>query len=107
MPDVYLRAIEPLIAIILDRVCGSDPQSPLRRAIAAHLGRFLPRLGPLVATQAAFLLCATIGFAGPLGRIANRGDHATAIIEHICSFRFSSFVSTMPRKCGVTLQPFR
>src|SRR6266849_6420001 len=49
MPDVYLRSIEPLIAIVLARVCGSAT------AIAALLGRFLPRLGPLVATQAAFL----------------------------------------------------
>ena len=42
MPDVYLRSIEPLIAIVLAMVCGSTP------AIAALLGRFLPRLGPLV-----------------------------------------------------------
>jgi hypothetical protein len=54
MPHVYLRSIEPLIAIILDTLCGSDSQLP-RLAIAALLGRFLPRLGPLVATQAAFL----------------------------------------------------
>jgi hypothetical protein len=50
MPDVYLRSIEPPIAIILTGVCGSA-----LRAIAALLGRFLPRLGPLAATQAAFL----------------------------------------------------
>ena len=53
MPDVSLRSIEPLIVIGLSRVCGSDP--PAHPAIAALLGRFLPRLGPLVATQAAFL----------------------------------------------------
>src|SRR6266446_8286944 len=52
MPDVYLRPIEPLIAIVLAKVCGSA-----LRAIAALLGRFLPRLGPLVAMQAAFLFC--------------------------------------------------
>jgi hypothetical protein len=57
MHDVYLRSIVPLIAIILDRVYGSDPQLPPRPAIAALLGRFLPGLGPLVATQAAFLFC--------------------------------------------------
>jgi hypothetical protein len=28
MPYVYLRSIEPLIAIILDTVCGSDSQPP-------------------------------------------------------------------------------
>jgi hypothetical protein len=50
MPDVYLRSIEPPIAIILTGVCGSA-----LRAIAALLGRFLPRLGPLAATQAALL----------------------------------------------------
>jgi hypothetical protein len=49
MPYVYPRSIEPLIAIVLNRVCGSSP------AIAALLGRFLPRLGPLAATQAALL----------------------------------------------------
>ena len=49
MSDDYLRSIEPLIAIVLAGVCGSAP------AIAALLGRFLPRLGPLAATQAAFL----------------------------------------------------
>jgi hypothetical protein len=30
MPDDYLRSIEPLIAIVLDRVCGSDPPPPTR-----------------------------------------------------------------------------
>jgi hypothetical protein len=43
--------MEPLIAIVLDGSCGSAP------AIAALLGRFLPRLGPLAAMQAAFLFC--------------------------------------------------
>ena len=38
-------------------VCGSAPPPQPHRAIAALLGRFLPRLGPLVATQAAFLFC--------------------------------------------------
>jgi hypothetical protein len=52
-----LRTIEPLIAIVLGGVCGSDPPTP--PAIAALLGRFLPRLGPLVATQAAFLFLCT------------------------------------------------
>jgi hypothetical protein len=32
-------------------VCGSAPPPQPHRAIAALLGRFLPRLGPLVATQ--------------------------------------------------------
>jgi hypothetical protein len=52
-----LRTIEPLIAIVLGGVCGSDPPTP--PAIAALLGRFLPRLGLLVATQAAFLFLCT------------------------------------------------
>src|SRR5260370_25123339 len=60
MPDVYVRSIEPLIAIVLARVCGSAP------AIAALLGRFLPRLGPLVATQAAFLFVCPPSFSGVL-----------------------------------------
>jgi hypothetical protein len=51
MLDVYLRPIELPIAIVLAKVCGSDPHP----VIAALLGRFLPRLGPLAATQAAFL----------------------------------------------------
>ena len=43
------------------RACGSDP-GPLRPAIAALLGRFLPGLGPLAAAQAAFLFgCAQEG----------------------------------------------
>jgi len=51
MPDVYLRSIEPLIAIILVRVCGSEPPSPQPTRY-----RILPvGLGPRVATQAAFL----------------------------------------------------
>jgi hypothetical protein len=60
-----------------------------------------------------------IAFAGPLGRMTNRGVRATAPIEHIWDFRFSSFVfnyaaqvrrdvSTIQRaRAGVTLQPFR
>jgi hypothetical protein len=55
MPDDYVRSIEPLIAIILARLCGSDPLGSPHPLSAALLGRFLPRLGPLVATQAAFL----------------------------------------------------
>jgi hypothetical protein len=44
-------------------MCGSAPP-----AIAALLGRFLPRLGPLVATQVAFLfVCTPIGFTGSFG----------------------------------------
>jgi hypothetical protein len=61
MSDVHLRPIEPLIAIILARLCGSAP------AIAALLGRFLPRLGPLVATQAAFLFVCPPSFSGSFG----------------------------------------
>ena len=49
MSNLHLRSIEPLIAIVLGGVCGSA-------AIAALLGRFLPRLGLLVATQAAFFV---------------------------------------------------
>ena len=73
MSDIYLRSIEPPIAIVLARVCGSAP------AIAALLGLFLPRLGPLVATQAAFLFVGTP--SGPLGSVMNCGDRATAKIE--------------------------
>ena len=54
MPDLYRRSIEPQIAIVLS--IGRAVALP---AIAAHLGRFLPRLGPLVATQAAFLFVCT------------------------------------------------
>jgi len=46
MPDVSLRSIEPLIAIILDGTCGSGVPPP-PDAIAALIGRFLPRLGPV------------------------------------------------------------
>jgi hypothetical protein len=53
MPDGYLRSIEPLIAIVLGGVRGSAPQP--HPAIAALLGRFLPRLGSLATTPAAFL----------------------------------------------------
>ena len=72
MPDDYLRSIEPLIAIVLARVCGSAP------AIAALLGRFLPRLGPLAATQAAFLLRAEhdrqLGGESPLSSLMAAKD---------------------------------
>src|SRR5262249_8856145 len=52
MPDLYRRSIEPPIAIVLSIGCAVALP-----AIAAHLGRFLPRLAPLVATQAALLFC--------------------------------------------------
>ena len=71
MPDLHLRSIEPLIAIVLGGVCGSA-------AIAALLGRFLPRLGLLVATQAAFFVRTPLGFAGALGHRAKCLDRATA-----------------------------
>src|SRR5258706_7067247 len=81
MPDVTLCPFEPPIAIVLGEVCGSDPPQP-HPAIAALLGRFLPRLGPLVATQAAFLfVCTPIGFSGPLGSVRNCGNRATAPID--------------------------
>jgi hypothetical protein len=81
MSDVYLRSIEPPIAIVLARVCGGAP------AIAALLGRFLPRLGPLVATQAAFLfVCTPIGFSGSVEGVRNCGVRATARTKSICKF---------------------
>jgi hypothetical protein len=46
MPDVYLRSIEPLIAIILDRVCGSNPQLPPAPPLSL-LGRLWQRRRPL------------------------------------------------------------
>jgi hypothetical protein len=49
MPDVYVCSIEPLIVIILVRVCGSASLS------LPSLGVSSLDLGPLVATQAAFL----------------------------------------------------
>ena len=70
MPDVYLRSIEPLIAIVVPRVRGSAP------AIAALLGRFLPRLGPLVATQAA-------SFGALIWR--NSGTQATDFLICFCA----------------------
>src|SRR6266852_9538193 len=96
MPDVYVRSIEPLIAIVLARVCGSAP------AIAALLGRFLPRLGPLVATQAAFLfVCTPHRFPNPLGHRAKCRDRATAPFQHISNFGFSIFVSTNSANVGL------
>jgi hypothetical protein len=52
MPDPYVGTIEPPIAIVV-----SITRAVALPAIAAPLGRFLPRLGPLVATQAALFLC--------------------------------------------------
>jgi hypothetical protein len=68
MSDVHLRPIEPLIAIILARLCGSAP------AIAALLGRFLPRLGPLVARRRPFFLCAPIVFRILWGKEQSAGS---------------------------------
>jgi hypothetical protein len=53
-------------------------------------------LGRLWQRKRPFFLCAPIGFAGPLGRINNRGDRATARFEHIWKIAKLSFVSTMP-----------
>src|SRR6266404_2685885 len=100
MPDVHLRSIEPLIAIVLARVCGSTPQP--HPAIAALLGRFLPRLGPLVATQAAFLfVCTPHRFPAPWGHRAKCRDRATAPFQHISNFGFSIFVSTNSANAGL------
>jgi hypothetical protein len=75
MPDVHLRSIEPLIAIVLAKACGSAP------AIVALLGRFLPRLGPLVATQAAFLFVYAVTSAAIPRQIAGHArSRASAII---------------------------
>lgn len=52
MPDPYVGSIEPPIAIVV-----SITRAVALPAIAAHLGRFLPRLRPLVATQAALFVC--------------------------------------------------
>jgi hypothetical protein len=71
MRNVSLRSIEPLIAIVLDGVSGSAP------AIAALLGRFLPRLGPLVATQAAFLFVYAV--------TSQRAEHDRVEAQHRCS----------------------
>ena len=52
MPDVYLRPIEPLIAIVLARVCGSDPLSlPSSGVSPLDLGRLWQHRRP-------FFLCA-------------------------------------------------
>ena len=54
MPDPYVGSIEPPIAIVV-----SITRAVALPATAAHLGRFLPRLGPLVTTRAAplFFVC--------------------------------------------------
>jgi hypothetical protein len=49
MPDVYLRSIEPLIAIILASVCGSAPQPlslPSLGVSSLDLGRLWQRRRP-------------------------------------------------------------
>lgn len=57
MPHVYLRAMEPPIEMVLDTAMRwRDPFCPLKLAIAALIGRFLPGLGPLVPPQAALVL---------------------------------------------------
>ena len=56
MPDVYLCAIEPLIAIILARVCGSDPLPPPTLSLPS-LGVSSLDLGRLRQRRRPFFLC--------------------------------------------------
>jgi hypothetical protein len=84
MPDVYPRSIEPPIAILLS--IGYAIALP---AIAALLGRFLPRLGPLVATQAAFLfVCPPIGSWGPLESVRTAGTARRHLLEESATRKF-------------------
>ena len=80
MPDVYLRSIEPLIAIILGRVCGSDPlphplSLPSLGVSSLDLGRLWQRRRPFflaLMTQAIRkrLLCANPDADGRLRAVA-------------------------------------
>jgi hypothetical protein len=67
MPDVNLGPIEPLIVIVLARVCGSAP------AIAALVGVSSLDLGRLWQRRRPFFLYAPIGSSGPGEREELRG----------------------------------
>jgi hypothetical protein len=60
MPDVYLRLIEPLIAIVLDDGHAvANPLSPQHALSLPSSGHYLPDLGRLSPRQAALLLVYT------------------------------------------------
>jgi hypothetical protein len=84
MPHVHLRPIEPLIAIILARLCGSAPLSlPSLGVSSLDLGRLWQRRRP-------FFLCTPIVFRVLWGKEQSAGkprDRAPSVY-----FEFSFFV---------------
>ena len=99
MPDLYRRSIEPPVAIVLS--IGRAVAFP---AIAAHLGRFLPRLGPLVATQAAFLFVCTHMELNrrlvPMNAIS-RADAPTSFLAASLLLIISRLINAPPRTEGI------
>ncbi len=73
MPDVYRRTIEPVIAIILDTVRGSERPPPSPPRYRCPPWTFLLRRGPPAATQAAFCVAThSVRLDRPAQAIANK-----------------------------------
>jgi hypothetical protein len=70
------------------------------------LGRFLPRLGPLVATQAAFLFAHRfLGSLGGHGQVPGPRDRTTSVYLQFpfFGFRMLNFALEVHARCGALI----